>query len=152
MNPIPRFFLLALVCLLTPLAAAEGWIASPDHEPRAGVPRGTVTQMAALESKIFPGMTRDWWIYIPAQYQPDATAAVMVFQDGKNYLDLKGPWRAPTVFDNLIARGEMPVTVAIFINFFQSWAFWAHQYYTQNHAIHKNTPQNGFGAKISIKN
>ena len=39
-----------------------------------------------------------------------------VFQDGKNYLDLKGPWRAPTVFDNLIARGEMPVTVAIFIN------------------------------------
>ncbi|MCX6931889.1 MAG: hypothetical protein NTZ29_04270, partial [Verrucomicrobia bacterium] len=116
MHPTPRFFLFALVCLLTPLAAAEGWIASPDHEPRAGVPRGTVTQMAALESKIFPGMTRDWWIYIPAQYQPDGTAAVMVFQDGKNYLDLKGPWRAPTVFDNLIARGEMPVTVAIFIN------------------------------------
>ena len=36
------------------------------------------------------------------------TAALMVFQDGQNYINLKGNFRAPTVFDNLIARGEMP--------------------------------------------
>lgn len=116
MHPALRFFFLAIVCLFSPDLAAEGFVASPDHEPRVGVPQGTVTKMPALESKIFPGITRDWWIYIPAQYQPDGTAAVMVFQDGKNYLDLKASWRVPTVFDNLIARGEMPVTVAIFIN------------------------------------
>ncbi len=35
----------------------------------------------------------------------------MVFQDGAGYLAF-----VPTVFDNLIAKGEMPVTVAVFIN------------------------------------
>ena len=34
----------------------------------------------------------------------------MVFQDGAGYKDF-----VPTVFDNLIAKGEMPVTVGIFI-------------------------------------
>ena len=29
---------------------------------------------------------------------------------------VNGRWRVPTVFDNLIARGEMPPTIAIFIN------------------------------------
>lgn len=116
MHPALRFSFLAIVCLLTPAPAAEGFKPTADHAVNPAVPQGTVTKMPALESKIFSGITRDWWIYIPAQYQPDGTAAVMVFQDGKNYLDLKASWRVPTVFDNLIARGEMPVTVAIFIN------------------------------------
>jgi enterochelin esterase family protein len=97
-------------------AAASQFKATADHAPRAGVPVGTVTKMPEWQSKIFPGTTRDWWIYVPAQYKPDGTAAVMVFQDGHNYINLKGEWRAPTVFDNLIARGEMPVTVAIFVD------------------------------------
>ncbi len=115
--PLRRLIFVLLAAVSFPVAfAADGFVATPDHEVRAGVPQGTVTKMPALESKIFPGTARDWWIYVPAQYRPDGTAAVMVFQDGKNYLDLKASWRAPTVFDNLIARGEMPVTVAIFIN------------------------------------
>lgn len=97
-------------------AAASQFKATEDHSPRAGVPTGTVTQMPAWQSKIFPGTTRDWWIYVPAQYKPDGTAAVMVFQDGRNYINLKGDWRVPTVFDNLIARGEMPATIAIFVD------------------------------------
>src|SRR6185436_7509685 len=32
------------------------------------------------------------------------------------YADEKGQFRVPIVFDNLIHRGEMPVTIAIFIN------------------------------------
>ncbi len=40
----------------------------------------------------------------------------MVFQDGQAYVNLEGPVRAPTVFDNLIHKGEMPVTIGIFIN------------------------------------
>jgi enterochelin esterase-like enzyme len=67
-------------------------------------------------SKIYPGTTREWAIYVPAQYKPDGSAALMVFQDGMGYTSAKGNWRVPIVFDNLIARGEMPVTVAIFIN------------------------------------
>ncbi len=35
----------------------------------------------------------------------------MVFQDGGGYTGF-----VPTVFDNLIAKGDMPVTVAVFIN------------------------------------
>ncbi|MFM9092173.1 MAG: alpha/beta hydrolase, partial [Verrucomicrobiota bacterium] len=75
-----------------------------------------VLPQTAWSSQVFPGTTRDWWLYVPAQYQPDGTAALMIFQDGSNYLRPTGPWRAPVVLDNLIARGEMPVTLALFIN------------------------------------
>jgi len=40
----------------------------------------------------------------------------MVFQDGMGYIGPKGNWRVSTVFDNLIAEGKMPVTIALFIN------------------------------------
>jgi enterochelin esterase family protein len=40
----------------------------------------------------------------------------MVFQDGHDYVNLKGNWRVPIVFDNLIHKGEMPVTIAILIS------------------------------------
>ena len=40
----------------------------------------------------------------------------MVFQDGEVYVHRQGPVRAPTVFDNLIHKGEMPVTIGVFVN------------------------------------
>jgi len=58
---------------------------------------------------------RDYWVYVPAQYDGSKPAAVMVFQDGQWYVDEKGQWRTPVVFDNLIHRKEMPVTIGIFI-------------------------------------
>ena len=82
----------------------------PDSREQAGVPKGTVKQMPPWESKIFSGTKRDWWIYIPSQYKPDTPAAVMVFQDGAGAKDF-----VPVVFDNLIAKRDMPVTVGIFI-------------------------------------
>jgi enterochelin esterase-like enzyme len=39
----------------------------------------------------------------------------MVFQDAEWYLDLVFEARAPIVFDNLIHRGEMPVTIGVFV-------------------------------------
>lgn len=89
---------------------------SPDHRENPNVPRGTVTKMPPWESKIFEGTTRDWWVYVPAQFKADGSAALMVFQDGHDYVNLKGNWRVPTVFDNLIARGELPPIIAVFIN------------------------------------
>jgi enterochelin esterase-like enzyme len=88
----------------------EVWEPHPDSREKAGVPKGSVRQMPNWKSTIFEGTTRDWWIYVPAQYRAEQPAAVMVFQDGN------GPraW-VPAVFDNLIARGDMPVTVGIFI-------------------------------------
>lgn len=40
----------------------------------------------------------------------------MVFQDGGGYVSTNGQYRVPVVFDNLIHRKEMPVTIGIFIN------------------------------------
>src|SRR5436190_12324163 len=82
----------------------------PDSLPQAGVPKGVVKQMPPWESRIFAGTKRDWWIYVPAQYTDASPAAVMVFQDGAGPKDY-----VPTVFDNLIAKKDMPVTVGIFI-------------------------------------
>ena len=80
--------------------------ASVEH---AGVPKGELLKLSFDSSKIFPGTTRDYWIYIPAQYTPDQPACVYVNQDGIQ-------WNAPIVFDNLIYRKEIPVTIGIFIN------------------------------------
>jgi enterochelin esterase family protein len=40
----------------------------------------------------------------------------MIFQDGGGYVNMNGSYRVPTVFDNLIHRKEMPVTIGIFVN------------------------------------
>jgi len=96
--------------------APSEWQPHPDAIAREDVPHGTITDMPEFESKIFAGTTRDWSVYVPAQYRKDTPAAVMVFQDGQNYRNGKGRWRVPVVFDNLIARGDMPPTIAIFIS------------------------------------
>src|SRR5919108_677917 len=94
---------------------ATAYVLGPDSERQPGVPRGTVTQHS-WTSTIYPGTTRDYWVYVPAQYDPQTPACVMVFQDGGGYVKEDGSWRVPIVFDNLIARKEMPVTIGIFIN------------------------------------
>jgi len=94
----------------------SAWQPHPDAVPRDDVPHGQVEQMPPWESKIFENTTRDWAIYVPAQYKAEQPAALMVFQDGRGYMDDKGRWRVPVIFDNLIARGDMPPTIAVFIN------------------------------------
>jgi len=88
----------------------EVYAAPLESREQPGVPKGTLKQMPPWKSTIFAGTTRDWWIYVPAQYRPENPAAVMVFQDGSQPKDY-----VPVVFDNLIARGDMPVTVGVFI-------------------------------------
>ena len=77
-------------------------------EAAAQAPKGTVTKYTFDQSKIFPGTTRDYWVYVPAQYNPEKPACVYVNQDGVKF-------NAPEVFDRLIAAGEMPITVGIFV-------------------------------------
>ena len=103
-------------CLLTLIAqAADEYKLSADSLPQEGVPRGTVTKHS-WTSKIFPGTVRDYWVYVPAQYEASKAACVMVLQDGAGYVNTNGQYRVPTVFDNLIHREEMPVTIGVFIN------------------------------------
>ena len=89
----------------------EAYVDEPELAENPGVPKGKLTHQKPWESKIYPDTTRDWWVYVPAQYKDDQPACVMVFQDGAGYTGF-----VPTVFDNLIAKGEMPVTVGVFIN------------------------------------
>ena len=79
--------------------------ASVEH---AGIPKGEIIKKTFDSSKIFPGTTREYWIYVPVQYDASVPACVYVNQDGIQ-------WNAPVVFDNLIAKKEMPVTIGIFI-------------------------------------
>jgi sugar lactone lactonase YvrE/enterochelin esterase-like enzyme len=107
-------WLLAGVLVSSGLAAQTDYPLGPDSERHTGTPSGTVDHHT-WKSRIFPGTERDYWVYVPAQYEAGRPAAVMVFQDGAAYVKEDGRWRVPVVFDNLIARGEMPVTIGIFI-------------------------------------
>ena len=108
--------LLPLLWTAAAALAIDAYKPGPDHEEKPDVPHGVVTKMEPWQSKLFPNTTRDWWVYVPAQYNSSQAAPVMIFQDGHDYVGPKGNWRVPTVFDNLIARGELPPIIAIFIN------------------------------------
>jgi len=114
--------LLPLVLATVAMAAPQDdqYVLGSDSLPKDGVPHGRVIAMEPWHSKIFAGTVRDWWIYVPAQYDAAKPAAVMVFQDGgkakpedKNFA---GPNNAVFVFDNLIHAKQMPVTIGIFIS------------------------------------
>ena len=72
------------------------------------VPKGELLKFTFENSKIYPGTSREITVYVPAQYRANKPACVYVNQDGVQ-------WKAPTVFDNLIYKKEMPVTIGIFV-------------------------------------
>lgn len=111
-----KLFPIVLSVLLNPLAssAAESKL-GPDSQVTDGVPQGSVIKKV-WKSTIFPGTERDYWIYIPAQYNPDHPSCLMVFNDGRSYVSPSGSFRTPTVFDNLIHQKAMPVTIGVFLN------------------------------------
>ena len=89
---------------------------SGDALQHPGVPVGKLSEKLILRSQVYDGMVSDYWIYVPAQYDPKKPAAVMIFQDGSGYLDRHGDHPALNVLDNLIAQGRIPVMIAIFTN------------------------------------
>jgi len=100
-----RVFALAGLCFLSlglsdPVAA--------DEPQTSGPPRGEVQKYSFDHSRIFPGTVRDYWVYVPKQYDPAKPACVYVGQDGVGF-------GAPTVFDELIEWKAMPVTIGVFI-------------------------------------
>jgi len=60
------------------------------------------------DSALYPETRREWQVYIPAQYDGKTPACLLVGLDGILF-------NATTVLDNLIASGEMPVTIGVFV-------------------------------------
>ncbi len=81
-----------------------------------GVPTGKLSGTIVHTSKIYDGMKSNYWIYIPAEYDAKVPAAVMVFQDGGDYLNRQGNNNTLNVIDNLIAQKKIPVMICIFID------------------------------------
>src|SRR5271165_2755529 len=71
-------------------------------------PNGEVLPFVFHRSEIFPGTVRDYWIYVPRQYDATKPACLYVNQDGIQY-------NASAVFDELIQKKEMPVTIGVFV-------------------------------------
>lgn len=106
----PRFFAAALFCTLPFFVrAADDYVIGPDSKPQPGIPVGDLLRFEFADSKIFPGTTRDVVVYVPKQYDPAKPACLWVNQD-------KVQTNAPVVFDNLIARGELPIIIGVFVS------------------------------------
>src|SRR6266516_4384056 len=99
-----RMLILTSILVLIPVAAGP----ARDTQPSSVAPKGELTKYSFNQSKIFPGTVRDYWVYVPKQYDPAKPACVHVNQDGIQY-------NAPAVFDRLIDKQEMPVTIGVFI-------------------------------------
>ena len=98
------------------MQAEDSYQLGKDSQRQDGVPTGKIEKRQWNQSKVFEGTQREYFVYVPSQYSKDKPANVMVFQDGHAYVNEQGEFRVPIVFDNLIAKGELPVTIGIFIN------------------------------------
>ena len=47
---------------------ADDYPLGPDSMEQPSVPKGTVTKGTWESHKVFPGTVRDYWVYVPAQY------------------------------------------------------------------------------------
>ncbi|HYV37017.1 MAG TPA: hypothetical protein VE988_15025, partial [Gemmataceae bacterium] len=76
---------LFILALTFPTANAQDkYVMGPESKEQQGVPKGETTKYT-WESKVFAGTKRDYYVYVPKQYDPKQSACVMVFQDGFNY-------------------------------------------------------------------
>ena len=92
------------------------YVHGPESSVQEGVPSGTVTEVEWNESSAYPGTSRTFWVYVPAQYDPTEPASLLVVQDGEHLLDPSGEVRGAIVLDNLIHRGDVPVTIGVFVD------------------------------------
>lgn len=87
---------------------------SPDSLSQADVPNGQLLRFRWTSHTVYPGVERDAWLYLPHGAEDVKDVNIVVFQDGPSYF---GPFvNATFVLDNLIHRGEIPMTVGLFVN------------------------------------
>jgi enterochelin esterase family protein len=111
---------LALALLAGPALGAEPrkpgeYPPTADSLPQPGVPKGKLIGPLEFKSKIIAGTVRRYWIYVPAKYDANNPPNLLVFQDGQRAINPQGPLNIPVVLDNLIAKGDIPATLGVFI-------------------------------------
>jgi enterochelin esterase-like enzyme len=98
---------------------------TPDSYARPGVPQGRLSDKLIHTSKLYAGMETNYWIYVPAQYDPKVPAALMVWQDGERYITRNleeicrlcpSLYRLQEVTDNLIHDKKIPVMIHVFVS------------------------------------
>ena len=108
-----HFGLICALFLSCTLFAQQAYNIAAPYDPAtvkvAEDQRGEVIKFVMNESLRYPGTEREVLVYVPQQYRDTAPACLLVCMDGILY-------DATTVLDNLIASGEMPVTIGVFIN------------------------------------
>ena len=92
----------------------QSYAFGPDSQAQEGVPKGTVTKHVLPPGVFYPGTPHNYAVYVPAQYDASKPTAFMVFLDGSGYLG--DGIRIPVVFDNLIAKHELPPMIGIFVD------------------------------------
>ena len=90
----------------------ESYPVPPEAVVNDDTPHGRIDGPHEFRSTIFPGTVRQYWVYVPAQYDAAKPPCLMVVQDGYN--KAKG-WRLPTVLDNMIHDGDVPVQLGVFV-------------------------------------
>ncbi|MEO7143762.1 MAG: alpha/beta hydrolase-fold protein [Bryobacteraceae bacterium] len=86
-----------------------------DSYLKPGVPQGKLSEKAVFTSKIYDGMQSDYWVYAPAQYDPNTPAALMVWDDGGQFIHRDSTSiRLLEVIDNLTYEKRLPVIVWVF--------------------------------------
>lgn len=106
--------LLLLTAAAITAAAQQSYELGPDSQLQLNTPKGTITKHTLAPGKYFPGTPHNYSLYVPKQYDAAKPTPFMIFLDGSGALG--GGVRAPIVFDNLIAKGDLPPMIAIFID------------------------------------
>jgi enterochelin esterase family protein len=89
---------------------------NPDSYPKAGVPKGKLSEKFTITSTIFDGMKANYWFYASPGVDPSTPAAMMVWQDGQNIARGEGGnLRLFTVTENLVAQKRIPPLVHVLI-------------------------------------
>ena len=106
-------FMLGIVLSIGNAIAQQAYNVRSPYDPAtqkvAEEMRGEVIKFTITDSQIYPGTEREILVYVPQQYDGTKPACLLVCMDGILY-------DATTVMDNLIATGEIPVTVGVFVN------------------------------------
>ena len=114
MNRTKLSLLLLLFLILTSAAEAQElrhnaqYPDDPAFSPVADSLKGLIIRGEFINSSIYPETRREWQVYVPVQYDGQSPACLLVGLDGILF-------NASTVMDNLIACGQMPVTIGVFV-------------------------------------
>jgi hypothetical protein len=117
---------LSMLCLGLPASYGEMQASGPARKPgeypltpdslqQAAVPRGQLHGPIEFKSRILAGTVRRYWVYVPPQYDGSRPANLLVFHDGQRATNPEGPLRVQNVIENLVHKGEIPVTIGLFI-------------------------------------